>query len=1265
MSMKAINGALAGLAALAAAGLPARAEYSDSVLALDPVAYYALDETTQPSVDIAKNAGTLATFGDGEYRGANGHPVGGALAGSGDTAATFSGGGVFVPHAPELNPFGPFTAEFWVKPGVALADAALTCPFASIEVAGTSRSGWLFYQTATGWNFRVGDGGGYKGNVTGAAVTPGVWQHVAGVYDGANITLYVDGAASGTAAVASFAPNPFVPLGIGLRGDNTFQFTGAVDEAAVHGRALTGAEVAAHYANGVDAGRATPYEALVSAKNPVGYWRLNEADARVFAANSSAAGASLNAVYEFGTTPGSDGVPLPGMGAANKAAGMETLSGVVVVPPLNLNTNQATFLAWIKPSGAQASFAGLIFTRAGGTTSGLGFTEGGQIGYHWNDAAATYNFRSNLYPPEFAWSLVAMVVDAEKAVFYLHDGFLFQSSTNFTLHSPASFTGPTMLGTDSGNTARKFVGAMDGAAIFNRALGADEILSLYYAATDNQAPEIRDEPTAPTATIYQGASFSLRVSAAGTPPLTYIWSNESGPLPNGDKATYVKESATPGDSGNYSVVIKNAFGEAASQVVPVVVEALAVPMVTTPPQALTRHAGGSAVFSVAAEGAPPLAYQWFLKGVELPGETNSTLRVTDITAAKAGAYGVRVSNPAGSAPLASGELTVVEPEPNSYTAAVMASKPVAFWRLGETASEIAVDIAGGHDAPYQSTPTLGSPGAIQDDPDTSVTFDGFASRVEVPHSPSLNGATFSVEVWAKVVGGAGSYRSPLTSRDDLPQRGYIFYATPGDIWEFWTGQGTQDGWSVIAGPAVAYSEWTHLVATHDGVTKRFYVNGVLAGSNTAPFGPNDGKPLRIGGGATDNETGNFYFPGEIDEVAVYDKALSQAEISLHFGTAFGASTPPQITQQPAGGAFLAGDSTTLSVVASGSLPLTYEWRRDGQVVPNETGPELVLTDLSGANAGPYTVLVKNLAGQALSDPPAVVTVVAPPDKAYAAVVAEAAPVAYYRLGESAGAAVAEDSAGSLDGEALNGVGFGLPGALPMDSDTSASFTSATQQKIEVFWAPEINGANGLFTIELWAKVTGGSGHRSPLSSRGDFPQAGYIIYAEPGNTWQFWTGTGEQVGWNIIGGPAIAVGEWTHLAGTYDGAVKRFYVNGRLVGSNTSLFGPNWANPLRIGAGQNENPTGTFFFEGGIDEVAIYDKALTHEQLLIHYAVGAKTAAPPELSIAWAGGQVVLTYANGTLQEADAVTGVWADVAAASPVSVPAAGAGKFYRVKR
>jgi Concanavalin A-like lectin/glucanases superfamily len=95
-----------------------------------------------------------------------------------------------------------------------------------------------------------------------------------------------------------------------------------------------------------------------------------------------------------------------------------------------------------------------------------------------------------------------------------------------------------------------------------------------------------------------------------------------------------------------------------------------------------------------------------------------------------------------------------------------------------------------------------------------------------------------------------------------------------------TGEGDR---SLSAGPQLPVKTWTHLAATYDGSTQRLYVNGELAGTRpqAGNISVSSGK-LRIGGNAI---WGDEYFTGYIDEVRVYNRALTQAEIAADSKTA--------------------------------------------------------------------------------------------------------------------------------------------------------------------------------------------------------------------------------------------------------------------------------------------------------------------------------------------------------------------------------------------
>lgn len=99
-------------------------------------------------------------------------------------------------------------------------------------------------------------------------------------------------------------------------------------------------------------------------------------------------------------------------------------------------------------------------------------------------------------------------------------------------------------------------------------------------------------------------------------------------------------------------------------------------------------------------------------------------------------------------------------------------------------------------------------------------------------------------------------------------------------------------------------------------------------------------------------------------------------------------TAPVITDQPTGGNLTVGESIALSVVASGNPTPTYQWKKDGANLDDDTASTLTLTDVDLDDSGSYTVVVSNVKGSVTSEPAEVTvsdavmpTITAQPDDA--------------------------------------------------------------------------------------------------------------------------------------------------------------------------------------------------------------------------------------------------------------------------------------------
>ncbi len=177
--------------------------------------------------------------------------------------------------------------------------------------------------------------------------------------------------------------------------------------------------------------------------------------------------------------------------------------------------------------------------------------------------------------------------------------------------------------------------------------------------------------------------------------------------------------------------------------------------------------------------------------------------------------------------------------------------------------------------------------------DYSLEFDRLTTSeyVEVPFDASMNPTgDFSVNAWVKVKA-SNDWQSVVTSRSaDTPcgalnnrTKGYMLYIQPDEEWSFWNGRCGVNKWAQInTTEEVNLNTWQMQTVTYDAsaTTMRLYVDGVEIGDNSEDtLTANTNRPLRIGAGATNEDTPRYWFNGKIDEVAIWSSTLSAEEIT--------------------------------------------------------------------------------------------------------------------------------------------------------------------------------------------------------------------------------------------------------------------------------------------------------------------------------------------------------------------------------------------------
>jgi len=135
------------------------------------------------------------------------------------------------------------------------------------------------------------------------------------------------------------------------------------------------------------------------------------------------------------------------------------------------------------------------------------------------------------------------------------------------------------------------------------------------------------------------------------------------------------------------------------------------------------------------------------------------------------------------------------------------------------------------------------------------------------------------------------------------------------------------------------------------------------------------------------------------------------------------------------------------------------------------------------------------------------------------------------------------------------------------------------------------------SYSVWAKPTSTTtNHGSPITFRGN--GGGFNLYKMPTNIWSHWTGDGS---WRKFDAQAISL-NWTALAFTHDGTTGKCYQNGILVASLNKNYLPNQTGLFRIGSGSGSNGP-TYFFKGAIDEVRVWNRVLSAEEISSLYTM--------------------------------------------------------------
>jgi uncharacterized protein (TIGR02597 family) len=535
------------------------------------------------------------------------------------------------------------------------------------------------------------------------------------------------------------------------------------------------------------------------------------------------------------------------------------------------------------------------------------------------------------------------------------------------------------------------------------------------------APAITSQPSSVSVNAGTAASFS--VGATGTSP-AYKWRkngvalSDTGNISGSATANLTVSSTTLSDVASYSVVVSNSAGTVTSADATLTVAS--VPTITAQPQNATATIGGSANFSVTANGSPT-SYQWRKNGVAISnggdyaGVTTSVLTISPVAAADVASYSVVVGNAAGNTTSSSatlslaGTVSIVTPPASqavsagadaTFTVNATGSGTLGYqWRFNGAnivnatdSSYTRSDVTAADAGSYSVVVTNSFSSATSSDAMLSVIVGQTAviaqwnmndTSVTNNPAPSIGSGTAGVIGGTTASFAAGSATDTNAVNNGWNTAGYpasgganksagaqftVSSAGFENIRFVWDQRNSATG-----------SKYVRLQYTTNGVT--WIDSAVNTMSNTSFVTVSNN--LSAAAGVRNNPNLAFRVVSEYQSTTGLGPTNDFVGTSSTYGTAgtirfdmvtiYGdAMIAPSIVTQPQSQTKNPGDTATFSVSPTGSAPFTYKWRKNGVAlseggnISGSTNLVLTIANVDGGDVASYSVVVSNAVGSATS-----------------------------------------------------------------------------------------------------------------------------------------------------------------------------------------------------------------------------------------------------------------------------------------------------------
>ncbi|MCK1820394.1 Teneurin-1 [Streptomyces sp. XM83C] len=520
---------------------------------------------------------------------------------------------------------------------------------------------------------------------------------------------------------------------------------------------------------------------------------------------------------------------------------------------------------------------------------------------------------------------------------------------------------------------------------------------------------------------------------------------------------------------------------------------------------------------------------------------------------------------------------------NHYRTTVLDADPYAYWRLGEAAgATVAKDSIELNQGRYNGTyhnVTLGSSSVLAGSTQTTATFNGTTSYVEMPSAPGATPSYMSVSLWFRTTtaGGVLFYYGdkPLSDSDPVnnttKNTPAVYVGTDGKL-RGCLAMSPSCSPNIVSSATVTDGKWHNAVLTGQATSQTLYLDGVAQGSLTGTI--NDWNQPYISLGAGVNTQGwpamnpndkLGHYTGQMAEVAIYSEPLDPSVIAAQY----------QAAKRAAG---------LLSKIT------TPNGKTQASIVYGPTDD--LVTQATDGDGGTWKLNPPTVTGSS---------------QVYRSAVMGSAPSGYWRLADTGGAAQAANEIHTGFGT-YNTVTQGVEGPFGAGDVTAATF-NGTSSYAEIPFKPGHSSADR--AIELWFKtakpgVIAADQYGAPSGSApaGDWNP---LLYVGADNKLHGHWYTVASSGTTAFGTTnTVTDNKWHHAVLSISGTTQTMYLDGAKVADFTGAANDQTNNRTFIGAGWAKGwyqaPADLSFFNGSIAEVATYGHALDEDDVERHWS---------------------------------------------------------------